>query len=377
MKKILFVITQFYKGGAEVALLNLFRRLSPEEYDVDFLIFDQMILKDAQSLIPNIPSWVHVCNAAEKEGQFAVIRKIEFKIYRKLTKHQLYRKSAYNFVKGKEYDVAFSYGEWMSPEFVAKKVKAKKKYIWIHADIDKANYVDEKILLGYDDFYSGYIFVSEQSKKDAQKVFPLLKEKSFVVHNMCDDNAIRELGSKKFDSEEPQGEYLLSVANLREEKNYPRMIEVMRCLKTRGVNVKWLCIGSTANPFLLNKVKTLVAEYGLENQFVLLGTKKNPYHYMKRSKAVLVLSDFESWSLVITEAKLLGIPVISTRTSGAIEQIEDKETGVLVSFEPEEIAETVKEFLEHTTLSKMIHENLAGFSTYQKTLDEFRRILEE
>ena len=51
MKKILFVITQFYKGGAEVALLNLFHQLPQSEFEIDFLIFDQMILKDAQSLI--------------------------------------------------------------------------------------------------------------------------------------------------------------------------------------------------------------------------------------------------------------------------------------------------------------------------------------
>ena len=59
--------------------------------------------------------------------------------YRKITKRQLYRRSAYQFVKGKQYDMAFSYGEWLSPEFVAKKVKAKKKMVWIHTDIDKAN----------------------------------------------------------------------------------------------------------------------------------------------------------------------------------------------------------------------------------------------
>lgn len=53
---------------------------------------------------------------------------------------------------------------------------------------------------------------------------------------------------------------------------------------------------------------------------------------MKNADAVCVLSDFESWSLVISEAKLVGTPVIATRTSGAIEQIEDGETGVLCDF---------------------------------------------
>ena len=124
-----------------MALLNLLKSLPQEEYEVDFLVFDQMIISTAHSLIPDIPEWVTVCNAAEKEGHLAVLRKIWFKIYRKLTKRQLCRRSALRFIKNKEYDYAFSYGEWMSPEFVATRVKAKEKYVWIHTDIDKAPFV--------------------------------------------------------------------------------------------------------------------------------------------------------------------------------------------------------------------------------------------
>lgn len=378
MKKLLFVITQFYKGGAEVALLNLFHHLSPEEYEIDFLIFDQMILKEATSLIPQIPEWVNVCNAAEPERHLAVVKKIWFKIYRRVTKHQLYRKRAYNFIKGKEYDAAFSYGEWMSPEFVAQKVTAKKKMVWIHADIDKACYVDERILFGYDRAYDRYLFVSEQSCKAAEQAFSLLKGKCSVVHNMCDDQEIHRLAKEPLSvDDEAFDSYLLSVANLREEKNYPRMIETMKCLCDVGVEARWLCIGSTANVFILNKVKSLLAQYQLEDSFILLGACENPYKYMSRSKAVLVLSDFESWSLVITEAKLLGIPVIATKTSGALEQIQDMESGILVSFEPKDIANSVKELLENREIQEKIRRNLEGFSTQQKTLEEFLSILED
>ena len=378
MKKVLFVITQFYKGGAEVALLNLFKQLPRDEVKVDFLIFDQMILKDAQSLIPQVPEWINVCDAAAKEGQLAIIRKVLFKVYRKITKRQLYRKSAYDFVKNKKYDIAFSYGEWMAPEFVARKVNAEKKYVWIHADIDKAGYVDEKVLFGYDKSYSGYIFVSEQSCADAVKAFPILSGRTHIIHNMCDDELIRKLAKEIPEEEEHyRSPWLLSVANLREEKNYPRMVETMRCLRDKGLDIRWLCVGSTANPFQLNKIQTLLDKYQLKDRFILLGTKKNPYMYMARSAAVVVLSDFEAWSLVITEAKLLGIPVITTRTSGAIEQIEEGKTGIFVPFEPEQIANKIEEFLNNDTLSKQIHDNLEGFSTNQRTLSEFYRVLGE
>lgn len=374
-KKVLFVITQFYKGGAEVALLNLFRNLSPKEYEIDFLIFDQMVLKNAQSLLEEIPSWIRVCHAAEREGRFAVIFKIWFKLYQKITKRQLYRRSAYQFVRRKQYDMAFSYGEWLSPEFVAKKVKAKRKMVWIHTDIDKANYVDETILFGFDAMYDRYIFVSEQSKKSAEKRFPFLKGKTVVVHNMCDEKAIHLAAKKRVSGlEQYPKPWLFSVGNLRDEKNYPRQIEVMRILKERGEVLTWFCIGSTANYFIYQRVKELIEQYQLQEQFVLLGVKKNPYKFMKQADAVMVLSDFESWSFVITEAKVLGIPVIATATSGAREQLVDGENGIVTSFKPEEIAERILEYLKNPLEKEKICKNLEGFSTNQDVIKEFTEL---
>lgn len=376
MKKLLFVITQFYKGGAEVALLNLFRQLSPQKHEVDFLIIDQIILKDSQSLISQIPQWISVYNVSECEGKYAIIKKICNKVYCKLTRHQLFRKNAVDYVKNKLYDVAFSYGEWLSPEFVATKVKAKKKYVWIHSDIDKALYVDKKLLFGYDSAYDSYIFVSEHSRKVAEVAYPFLKNKSCIIHNMCDDKYVRKLSEELIDEKELRSDpWIVSVANLREEKNYPRMLETMRILRDSGINIKWLCIGSTANTFLFKKISALITKYNLNNDFILLGVKNNPYKYMSKCKAVIVLSDYESWSLVITEAKLLGVPVISTKTSGALEQIVNEMNGLLVSDEPPVIADTIIKLLNDEELQKTIRNNLVGFTTQKTVLFEFNNII--
>lgn len=371
-KKLLFVITQFYKGGAEVALLNLFRLLPDGSFDVDFLIFDQMILNNATSLIPEIPKWIHVCNASEKEGRLAVINKLIFKVWRKITKHQLYRLSAYQFVKNKKYDMAFSYGEWMSPEFVAKKVNAKKKYVWIHTDVDKAKYIDEKILFGYNSFYDKYIFVSYLSKDSAEKRFPFIKDKTYVIHNMCDESKIIEMSKKKISKEILRNKpILLTVANLRTEKNYIRQVDIMKVLKDRGIQLRWYNIGSTANSLIYQQVNTLIHKYNLENDFILLGVDDNPYKYMAIADAVMVLSDFESWSLVITEAKIIGTPVIATTTSGALEQLEDNHTGILTDFSVEDIADKVQNYLSNIKLQKQIRSNLQAFKPSQDILDEF------
>ena len=115
--------------------------------------------------------------------------------------------------------------------------------------------------------------------------------------------------------------------------------------------------------------------YGLEDRFLLLGLRENPYPYMKAADAVTVLSDYESWSMVITEAKILGIPVISTPTSGALEQIEDGETGILTGFDAESIADRIEAFLRDAELREKIRHNLTGFDNTQDILNSFHRLV--
>ena len=105
-KRILFVINQFFKGGAETALVNLFHVLSGDTYEIDLLIFDQIDLKGSISLIPQIPKWVNVVNVAEREKRTAFVKKAIFKLYRRLSGEQLFRQGAKDYLRGQYYDVA-------------------------------------------------------------------------------------------------------------------------------------------------------------------------------------------------------------------------------------------------------------------------------
>ena len=361
MKKqsILIVINQFFKGGAETALVNLFRVLPREKYEIDLLIFDQIDLKGSIPLIPQIPDWVHVINVAEREGALAFLKKTVFKAYRDLFGKQLFRGSAKTYPRGRFYDVAISYGEWFSSSLVAKYVTARRKYVWIHADMDKASFLHPDILR-YQERFDGYIFTSKYSMDAALQKYPQLGGRAYVVHNQVDGQLLRDLSEQPIEEGLPKDHLpiLLTVANIREEKNHLRQVEAMKLLFDEGVRFHWINIGSLADFGLAGRVKRAVKDAGLEDHFHLTGAMENPYAWMRRADAVCVLSDHESWSMVITEAKRLGVPVIATRTSGALEQIVDGESGLLCGFTAEEIARRINDLLSDPALGERIRENL-------------------
>lgn len=345
-KRVLFIINQFFKGGAETALVNLLRTMDSARFDVDLLIFDMIDLPGSLSLIPEIPAWVHVFNAAENEKKAAFAKKAVFKLERKLTGTQPFRRGAIRYLQGQYYDAAVSYGEWFSSALCARYAAARRKYVWIHADMDKAAFLHPDILR-FEAQFDGFLFASRHSMEGAIRKYPQLASRSVVVPNRVDSEKILSMSEESLPVSPPEDglPLLVTVANIREEKNHLRQVEAMHQLFSEGLRFRWVNIGSLANAPLVEKLRQAVRSAGLEDYFTLTGPLDNPYGMMRRADAVCVLSDHESWSMVITEAKALGVPVIATRTSGALEQITDGENGVLCGFSAEDAAAAIRAFL--------------------------------
>ena len=367
--KVLFVINQLFRGGAEGALVNLLSAMSADKYEIDLLIYDQIDLPDTVSLIPNVSSHVRVHNIADGERKIAYIKKAIHKVYKKIVGQTPYRKRVYKFLRDNEYDVAISFGEWFSSALVAKYTKSKRKYVWIHADADKADFFHPDIYR-YHDCFDGFIFVSNNSRLAAERQYPFLTKRSYVVNNITDDAEIKKLAALNSDVSLPTDNLpcLVTVANVRPEKNHMRQLRVMKKLFDEGHRFYWINVGSTANLSLTDKILTEVKTLGLQDYFIFTGATNNPYAVIKRADAVCVLSDHESWSMVITEAKVLGVPVIATKTSGATEQLSHLENGVLCDFEDEDIAEKIRSFLLNPDIGENIRNKLLGFSSVTDTL---------
>jgi len=376
-QKLLFVISQFYKGGAETALLNLFKTIDKSKYSVDFIVMNQCPAANAVSLIPDIPEEVLTLNVWEASHTFSAKNMVYEKLVFKKEDVKCDSVIALRFVRGKEYDWAFHVGEWWSPAFVAQKVAAKRKAVWIHSDIAKADFFNPDMLFSYDSYFDDYIFVSQHSMKSSVSTFPFIMRKAHCIYNITDVCAIKKSAQKPIreDYFEKGLPVIVTCANVRQEKNHRRQLEAMKILKKRGVDFLWLNIGSTADVERCDELRSAAKAYGLGDRFILTGPRDNPFPYIAQATAVTVLSDHESWSLVITEAKVLGIPVVATKTSGAMEQIEDGVSGILVSFNAVDIADKIETLLTSKDLQHRIRKNLSNFDNISQSIDAFYEFL--
>lgn len=377
--KLLFVISQFYKGGAETSLLNLLKFLDNTKYEIDLLIMNQVPVKNAVSLVPQLPKHIHVFDAWSEEQQLSIWQRMKGKVLLTAEERDSGSRAALLFVNRKEYDWAFHIGEWWLPDFVATKVKAKRKAAWIHNDLSHAEYFQADTYFVHDECFDKYIFVSQNSLAASLEKFPFLSPKSSCIYNINDASFIRTCAKEPveenyFESGLP---VLLTCANIRRQKNHMRQLQAMYLLKKRGIEFIWLNIGATTETNRCEEILTAAEELGLKDHFLLAGPRENPYQYMARADAVTVLSDYESWSMVITEAKILRVPVIATKTSGALEQLNDHKTGLLADFSASSIADKIEEYLTSEDAQNTIRENLLDFDNTADILASFNAFVNQ
>ena len=145
---------------------------------------------------------------------------------------------------------------------------------------------------------------------------PCYREKMTVVGNPIDSDRIQRL-AREIPPELGDGTCdLIFVGRLVEQKNPQQFIRLVSALKTKMPDIKAWMLG---NGELDHDCEALIEELGLERNVELKGFCSNPYPYISRARLLCMTSRWEGFGLVLLEANILGIPVLSTRTAGAEE----------------------------------------------------------
>lgn len=381
MVKLLIVIDSLANGGAEKSLINLLSLIDYKKVQVDLALFSRGGINER--FVPIEVNYLPVIGLQKASGIKGTIKywftKIRHSVSVRLRKvkdaHDYTIRYWSSFEKllptiDRQYDVAFAYAQRLPTLYVATKIQAKHKFAWMNVIV---NYNDalRKFYLPFLKSFDKVVCVSNKSEQSVIDNFPELKDRTKVVYDINNPAFIKNLSREyvPFDKSDNRIN-ILTVARLDfEYKGYDILVETCRILKEKGYNFIWRAIGDGNKEA---EIRNLITEYHLEDCFELCGIYPNPYPFFAHSDIYVQTSRSEGFGLTLAEARLLGMPVVTTPYDSVDLQIKNGINGIISTFNPEDIADEIAKLIDDCDLRNAIKNNLKN--DVIGNVDEFSKI---
>lgn len=243
-----------------------------------------------------------------------------------------------------DFVLAFQEGQ---PTLFASYLKHGTKVAWVRCELTRL------IKCGNDvrrlsDIYAKFdriVSVSNAAVNNFISVLPQYKEKTYTLYNFVNDERVIRLSVELVD-DVPESDLftVISIGRIDPVKRFSSIPSIVSGLKNKGLKLRWLIVGGNVSETEYTKLHSEIRKNHVEEDVILTGSKKNPYPYLKMSDLLVSLSMSETFNNTLTEAKILGIPVVTTNYACASETIADGEEGLIVPFEtiPDAIARMIK-----------------------------------
>lgn len=343
-KRLLFLIESMVVGGAERVLINLVNSLDAAKYDVTVMsVFKQSIYENyrctfADSLAPHVKYKYLIDNSNPLKYKAF---NLAFCHGSKWLLHQL--------LIGGGYDVEIAWYEGLPTTFLAHSSnRHSRKLAWLHYGDGFANLsvAQRDTYLREYRQYDTIVGVSDGVCRNFQerlaKDFPLT-----TCYNILDDKEILRKADA-FTVEREESLTFVSVGRLIPVKGYDRLISACTRLKQEGHDFRLWLIGEGSEHEALQQQ---ILQNELEKEVRLFGNQDNPYPYMKAADWFVSSSHAEGFSTVLTEACIIGTPIISTQCLGTAELLgENSEYGLMTENSEEPLYQAMKRVLTHPDL---------------------------
>ena len=346
-KKILFLIESLSGGGAEKILTTILNNINTNKFDVTLccIVNTGQFLND----IPNNVAYQYIIpNPKETNSLWS---KLKYTLKYKLVYSWLPLNWVYKLWVPKGNDIEIAFVEGFSTKLLSKSSSKSKKIAWLHTDfgynhwtpiVFKNNRQEE---VTYSKF-NNVVCVSHVVKDSLLKIYPSLNN-VIVKYNPINDILIRNMStiSSGIECRNVESLKLISVGRLAPQKGYDRLLPIIKRLYDNGHNISLTILGEGSER---NKLEEYIAKNNLENIVSIPGFMPNPYSIIKEHDLFVCSSRAEGYSTAVTEALILGLPVITTDCSGMRELLgENNEYGVIVQNDEESLYNGIKKFLEN------------------------------
>lgn len=370
MKKRIFISIQYLEiGGAERSLIGLLNAIDYTKYDVDLFVYRHTgefmsLIPEQVRLLPEEPKYASLSRPMKEVLKQGYIDIILGRLWAKQKAKSFIKKygeegkddiSVFQYVasattpflpsleKYGEYDLAISF---LIPHNIVKdKVKAKKKWAWIHTDYSSVT-MDTKAELPVWNAFDKIITISDSVSDGFLFRFPSLKNKLKLMENILSEKFVRDEAEKGFThplwKNEGNTIKLCSVGRFSYPKAFDRAANICKELVEKGLKIRWYIVGYGGDEPLIRKA---IAETHMEDHFILLGKQSNPYPYIKACDIYVQPSRYEGKAVTVREAQILCKPVVITHFPTAPSQLTDGVDGLIVPDSIEGAAEGLAAFI--------------------------------
>lgn len=334
--KILFLVESLAGGGAEKILSGLVRGLDREKFDVTVCtVVDCGPYRDEVRKSARYRSIV---------GGGGWLYRLKYAlIYRLLPARWIYRW----WIAGDQ-DVEVAFTEGLPTRLLAAAPAGKARRIaWVHVDLEARPWTQGVVFRSLEEEKRAYerfravVHVSETVREAFERRFGK-HPGSIVLRNPVDGDEVRTRAAAMEDVPEKRQFRILSVGRLEEQKGYDRLIGALARLKERGWTAELVILGEGR---LRRDLERQAQALGVAESVLMPGFRNNPYPWMATADLFVCSSRSEGMSTVVTEALVLGIPVLAVECSGIREQLGMGKFGRVVDNEDEALASALEDFV--------------------------------
>ena len=337
MKKILFVVPSLETGGTISSLTSIIDYIGGE-YNIDILALshDGVPNNTISSRLLHRSFLLHsfycaFSNCFGYEKYIVILVKLlkrlcsifRLDIERFLCYTQMHKYTAY--------DIVIAFQEGNATKYVSY-VQNIKRIAWVHCDYQKYSKSSEELYI-YSKF-SSIICVSNFTANTFSKVYPTLQSRIRVIYNLLNiskiqENSIFQLDDSRFNTSTFS---IISVGRVHKVKRFESIASIASMLKSRGCVFMWYIIGPNYNDECFSEFIDSIKRHNVSDCVIYLGNKVNPYPYIKNVNLLVSLSQTEACPMIFNEAKVLGVPIVTTDFGSSYEFIADGEYGIISQF---------------------------------------------
>ena len=340
-KRVLFILPSIWAGGTHSSLSSIMSHYNPQLWKVSVFAITGYGERESpykQFLLPRNKTLAALfSHPSEQGGRSFYTRAV--KILNKILsicgydfKEHVLRRCVSHLEK-KGYDTVVGFMEGTSTR-MASLFHCQRRVAWIHCNYDMylpAGKSEESIYKAFDKI----VCVSQYTASVFKQRYPALASKTEFVYNMMDTDRILSMSEAPPDDIrfQKKGMTLLSVGRVTKVKRFPEIPSIAKYLKQRGVSFMWYLVGPCFDESEAAKIRHNIDSLDVGDCFVWLGGKDNPYPYFKHSDIYVCVSESEACPMVFNEARLFGLPIVSTDFPSAIEFVDSGTDGVVVSLD--------------------------------------------